>query len=90
MDRPGFVNGALSYWASLVDVPEPVTRTVEEITGAPAPTFEQWSRDHADDFRPLSATEIAAQYVSAFRAGRMDLAIWNSSAVGRIPFPRRP
>jgi len=51
---PAFADGALNYWASLVDVPEPVTRTVEEITGVPARTFEQWARDHTDDFRPLS------------------------------------
>jgi uncharacterized protein YbjT (DUF2867 family) len=47
----GFVESALSYWASLVDHPEPVTDTVERVTGHPARTFAQWARDHADDFR---------------------------------------
>jgi uncharacterized protein YbjT (DUF2867 family) len=49
--NPAFVDGALSYWASLVGNPEPVTGTVEQVTGTPARTFEQWARDHADDFR---------------------------------------
>jgi uncharacterized protein YbjT (DUF2867 family) len=48
---PEFVDSALSYWASLVNVPERVTRTVEEITGTAARTFAQWARDHADDFQ---------------------------------------
>jgi uncharacterized protein YbjT (DUF2867 family) len=45
-----FVDHALSYWASLVGNPEPVTRAVEEVTGRPARTFQQWARDHAADF----------------------------------------
>jgi uncharacterized protein YbjT (DUF2867 family) len=48
---PAFVDSALTYWASLVDRPEPVTDTVERVTGHPARTFAQWARDHADDFR---------------------------------------
>ncbi|WP_433248293.1 NAD(P)H-binding protein [Streptosporangium sp. CA-135522] len=46
-----FVDSALDYWASIVAEPEPVTRTVEELTGVPARTFHQWAADHADDFR---------------------------------------
>ncbi|MEV4512369.1 NAD(P)H-binding protein [Dactylosporangium sp. NPDC049525] len=49
---PAFADSALAYWASLVDTPEPVTDTVERITGAPARDFEQWAQDHAEDFRP--------------------------------------
>ena len=49
---PGFVDSALATWARLVTQPEPVTRTVEEVTGAPARTFRQWVGDHAADFRP--------------------------------------
>jgi uncharacterized protein YbjT (DUF2867 family) len=48
---PGFVDSALSHWASLVEHPEPVTDTVERVTGHPARTFAQWARDHANDFR---------------------------------------
>ncbi|OHV35997.1 MULTISPECIES: NAD(P)H-binding protein [Pseudofrankia] len=70
-----FADTALSYWASLVDTPEPVTRTVEELTGAPARTFEQWAGDHAGDLRPTSVPDIAERYVSAFRQGRMDVAL---------------
>jgi uncharacterized protein YbjT (DUF2867 family) len=66
---PGFVDSALATWAGMVTQPEPVTRTVEEITGAPARTFRQWAADHASDFRPLSVAEVADRYVSAFRAG---------------------
>ncbi|HEX8008189.1 MAG TPA: NAD(P)H-binding protein [Trebonia sp.] len=50
-----FAGHALAYWASLIDRPEPVTRTVEEITGTPARTFRDWARDHAGDFRPRSS-----------------------------------
>jgi uncharacterized protein YbjT (DUF2867 family) len=46
-----FLDNALVYWASLVDRPETVTGTVEEITGKPARTFAQWAIDHAADFR---------------------------------------
>jgi uncharacterized protein YbjT (DUF2867 family) len=46
-----FAASALGYWASLVDTPEPVTGTVEEVTGRPARPFAQWAADHADDFR---------------------------------------
>ncbi len=48
-----FAEGALRYWASLVDEPEPVTHTVADILGRPARTFREWATDHADDFRPL-------------------------------------
>lgn len=48
----GFADAALSHWASLTNSAEPVTPAVQEITGAPARTFEQWAHDHAADFRP--------------------------------------
>jgi uncharacterized protein YbjT (DUF2867 family) len=48
---PDFVREALDGWAAMVNNPEPVTRTVEEVTGTPARTFRQWAIDHADDFR---------------------------------------
>jgi uncharacterized protein YbjT (DUF2867 family) len=56
---PGFVDSALDTWATLVTQPEPVTRTVEEITGIPARTFQQWAADHAGDFRPLSTAPVS-------------------------------
>ena len=43
---------ALGTWADMVDNPEPITHTVEEVSGSPARTFRQWAIDHADDFRP--------------------------------------
>jgi uncharacterized protein YbjT (DUF2867 family) len=46
-----FADGALAYWATLVDHPEPVTDTVRELTGRPALTFREWAGDHAEDFR---------------------------------------
>jgi len=46
-----FAEGALNYWAKLVTEPEPVTRTVEEVTGLSARPFREWAIDHANDFR---------------------------------------
>ncbi|MGB3444741.1 MAG: NmrA family NAD(P)-binding protein [Actinophytocola sp.] len=46
-----FLDNGLAYWASLVDEPETVTGTVEEVTGKPARTFAQWAIDHTADFR---------------------------------------
>lgn len=73
--NPAFTDSALATWAALVTEPEPVTRTVEEITGVPARTFRQWAGDHIADFRPPSVAEIADRYVSAFRAGDLDAAL---------------
>ncbi len=48
---PSIVDGILNAHAEFVTEPEPVTSTVEEVTGAPARTFGRWAIDHADDFR---------------------------------------
>jgi uncharacterized protein YbjT (DUF2867 family) len=48
--RP-FAEHALAHWETLVEQPEPVTDTVERLTGTAARTFGEWARDHADDFR---------------------------------------
>ncbi|OKI10124.1 nucleoside-diphosphate sugar epimerase [Streptomyces sp. CB02923] len=37
-------------FASSVGTTAPVTDTVQQVTGRPARTFEQWARDHAGDF----------------------------------------
>lgn len=50
----GFVDAALAGWARMVVEPEAVTRTVEEVTGAPARTFALWAREHAADFAVAS------------------------------------
>ncbi|MBE1490117.1 uncharacterized protein YbjT (DUF2867 family) [Plantactinospora soyae] len=68
-----FVDGAFGYWATLVTDPEPVTRTVEEVTAVPARSFRDWAVDHADEFRPLSVPQVADRYVSLIRKGRFDL-----------------
>jgi uncharacterized protein YbjT (DUF2867 family) len=82
---PAFADAALAYWETLVDTPEPVLNNVQEITGRPARTFAEWAREHADDFRRLTAAEIGDRYVSAFRTGRMDLAgKWSSPDVVRV------
>lgn len=49
--QPSFVDGALDHWAALEKNSEPVTHTVQEVTGQAARTFRQWAVDHADDFR---------------------------------------
>lgn len=56
---PAFVDSALATWAGLVTEPEPVTPTVEQVTGVPARTFRQWAGDHISDFRPPSVADIA-------------------------------
>ncbi|AVT28891.1 nucleoside-diphosphate sugar epimerase [Plantactinospora sp. BC1] len=60
------VDGALAYWAGLVSEAEPVTRTVQQVTGVPARTFREWAADHADDFRPLPVRDLAPH-----RGGRL-------------------
>jgi uncharacterized protein YbjT (DUF2867 family)/ketosteroid isomerase-like protein len=72
---PAFVDHAMAYWASLVTQPEPVTSTVQDVTGTPARTFRDWARDHADAFRSRSAADIASRYVALFQAGDMDAAV---------------
>jgi uncharacterized protein YbjT (DUF2867 family) len=47
-----FADSALGSWAGFAARPELVTKTVEELTDAPARTFRQWAADHAADFRP--------------------------------------
>lgn len=78
------VEGALRYWGSLVDDPEPVTRAVEAVTGVPARSFSEWIADHAADFQATSE-EVANAYVDAFQHGRMDEAVrWFADDVIRI------
>jgi uncharacterized protein YbjT (DUF2867 family) len=60
-----YADATLSYWATLVDNPEPVTMTVADVTGAPAHTFREWAADHADDFRVLTTADVADRYVMA-------------------------
>jgi NAD(P)-dependent dehydrogenase (short-subunit alcohol dehydrogenase family) len=47
---PAIVETILEAYAGLVDKPEPVSNTVETITGRPASTFQEWVADHAADF----------------------------------------
>ncbi len=48
---PAVADGIFGAHARFVEEPEPVTTTVEELTGTPARTFRGWASDHADDFR---------------------------------------
>ncbi|WP_410785903.1 NAD(P)H-binding protein [Kribbella sp. C-35] len=72
---PILAESSVAYWASLVDNPEPVTTTVTELTGRPALTFAEWAAEHADEFRVLSAAEVAHRYVDALSTGRLDQAL---------------
>jgi uncharacterized protein YbjT (DUF2867 family) len=45
------VNMLLDAWAAALGQPAFVTSTVAEITGIPARTFFDWTRDHAAEFR---------------------------------------
>ncbi|WP_020388217.1 NAD(P)H-binding protein [Kribbella catacumbae] len=55
---PSFADGALAYWSSLVDSPEPVTDTVASLLGRPALTYRTWAEEHADEFRVAPAPDI--------------------------------
>ncbi|MFC0628645.1 NmrA family NAD(P)-binding protein [Kribbella deserti] len=70
-----FAAEAMPYWASLVENPEGVETTVENVLGRPALTYREWVEDHADAFRPLTTTEVAERYVEAFRGGAMESAM---------------
>jgi uncharacterized protein YbjT (DUF2867 family)/ketosteroid isomerase-like protein len=72
---PALADSAVTYWASLVDNPEPVTTTVAQLTGRPALTFAEWADEHADEFRILSTAEVAHRYVDALATGRLDQAL---------------
>nr|WP_240969075.1 SDR family oxidoreductase [Streptomyces sp. HNM0575] len=45
------VEMTLKFQAGLVGVRAQVTSTVEDVTGRPARTFDQWAADHVADFR---------------------------------------
>ncbi len=48
---PALADSSVTYWASLVDNPEPVTTTVTNLTGRPALTFTDWAEEHAAEFQ---------------------------------------
>src|SRR4051794_5553857 len=48
---PQIADTLLRIFAEAVDRPGEVSPEVERITGRPGRTFEEWARDHADDFR---------------------------------------
>jgi short chain dehydrogenase len=65
---------ALASWARLVTQPEPVTRTVEEVTGVPTHTFPQWVYDQIEDFHPTETWPDSSSCSSGtrtFRPGRL-------------------
>lgn len=53
---PVVAEAIVSQWAAANGVPALTSVIVEKIAGAPAHTYAQWAVDHADDFRPDSAT----------------------------------
>lgn len=46
-----FADHALAAWAAMIEAPESVTTTVEQLTGRAAGSFRDWARNHADAFR---------------------------------------
>ena len=48
---PGFARSALDTWEQFVTVPETVTSTVRDVTGAPARSFADWAAANAGAFR---------------------------------------
>jgi uncharacterized protein YbjT (DUF2867 family) len=43
-------DGVLGYWSRRVNDPEPVTNTIEEVTGVKARTFAEWAEENAAAF----------------------------------------
>ncbi|QEU95027.1 SDR family oxidoreductase [Streptomyces kanamyceticus] len=48
---PAILPELLASFGEFVGRAPEITTTVETVTGSPARTFEQWARDHKDDFR---------------------------------------
>ena len=48
---PDFARSALGTWAEFVTRPEPVTTTVQDVTGIPARSFAAWAAANASAFR---------------------------------------
>ncbi|MEV5980234.1 NAD(P)H-binding protein [Streptomyces sp. NPDC052114] len=48
---PQMLPAILASFAAAVGAEPEITTTVETVTGRPARTFEEWARDHKDDFR---------------------------------------
>ncbi|WP_147915364.1 NAD(P)H-binding protein [Ruania zhangjianzhongii] len=67
-----FADMALSYWATLVENPEPVTTGIEEILGRSPRHYEDWVRLHRADFERLTTAEVGRRYAGAFRTGQLD------------------
>jgi uncharacterized protein YbjT (DUF2867 family) len=52
------VAGASGAWEQMLAAPEPITSTVEDVTGVPARTYRQWVIDHAEAFRSSAAEAL--------------------------------
>ena len=48
---PAYAEGAMDYFAMLVDQPEVTTDHVEQVTGKAPRTFREWAADRVDLFR---------------------------------------
>ncbi|MEU0089611.1 NAD(P)H-binding protein [Kribbella sp. NPDC006257] len=48
---PLLAESSVTYWASLVDNPEPVTTTIPALLHRRALTYSEWAEEHADKFR---------------------------------------
>ncbi|MEU9042262.1 MULTISPECIES: nucleoside-diphosphate sugar epimerase [unclassified Kitasatospora] len=48
---PAIADGALDFIHARITAPEPVTTTVQDLTGHPARSFHTWATDHAALFR---------------------------------------
>lgn len=48
------VDSMLAAWAAMTGTPEPITSTVEEVTGRRPKTFRQWAEDHREWLSGLS------------------------------------
>ena len=48
---PGVLGYLLDAWGAAVGLPAWVTNTVEDVTGAPAQTFQEWAAEHRSEFQ---------------------------------------
>jgi uncharacterized protein YbjT (DUF2867 family) len=69
---PAVADGIFGAHARFAEEPEPVTATVEEITGTPARPFREWALEHAGDFRDARTEALAKKYVRLFGEGDLE------------------
>src|SRR3954451_421060 len=71
---PALADSAVTYWASLVDNPEPLTTTVRQLTGRPALTFAEGAGAHAGACRSPPTHPVTLRSFDACSLARLNQA----------------